>query len=700
MAGDRLGGTHSAPAGRGPAGSRPAGSRPAVSSLVRSAFVPGAGERPDLPRHRRAVAGRSMVAVGILAGLAAISLLIPQPWVAAALLGALGASLLWISARMHRNPLAIGAAIGWWAVTAPAIGALSALGTLAGIGAPVDPWLRFTQSTSCVFLVGAVVWTLAVLLSRGPWQTITVCWLINLLVAGCLGVLLPGWALLTSCVVVAAYLAWRAGAIATLIADTKERTRVSRLYDQSTGEQRVIVDRLTELPRQATVVHRVTVPQDFGARLDFDAYVVSPTGTYGVLSCDAIGRLRLNLAANRRVSVEGRSLDDLLLDVAVSACAASDALRVQVVPLVAMVGASFPADYPGVVPATVAPREVDAPVDVVMLDPDLLVDRILHGETVYTSNQLMMIAQRIRGVLRPVEQVGRSPLGLPLERPASAVPSGAPVAGAPISGAPGSGAPAAGAPVSGAVAGAAFASGGQPAPRQGAPAGGAASSGGAPAVPPAAVPPGGQPGVGQPAPTYAGSYGWAADGAGAPSYSAAANAAPPPAQARPPAAAAPPEQRQAWPAADPSWRTDSNTGWTPPGTGPGSGAGGPGQPPNAGQTSYPSHAQPPSNQPAYPATPAPAEAMTAGGDQTERVLGPGVEVMWFDSVGAWSGWVCVTGIVRLQQIPYGITGAGLTVGDEVVWVVAKTEWQRAVAERRAVNPALAQPVRAQTLHIV
>ncbi len=97
--------------------------------------------------------------------------------------------------------------------------------------------------------------------------------------------------------------------------------------------------------------------------------MVAQTGVYGVMVADAIGRLQLNVSATRRVAVENRSMDDLLLDAAVSAYAVSDALRVRVLPLVALPGATFPPQYPGVVPATVSPRELDGPVDVVMLEP-------------------------------------------------------------------------------------------------------------------------------------------------------------------------------------------------------------------------------------------------------------------------------------------------------------------------------------------
>ncbi|GAA1668792.1 hypothetical protein GCM10009765_17810 [Fodinicola feengrottensis] len=607
MSSMRLGGTQRAPSGV----------RRSFLAMGSAAFEQGEGARAGAHRHRRGIDSRTVFALVIAAGLVGIAIVVEQWWVAAGLAVGLAAGLCWVSGLRRHSVVGTATAIMWWAVTAPVVAAVAGLH-----GPAADPVIQLSQSAGSILFTGVLVWLLAVLLpSRSSWLSIMVCWAINASAAGPLALLAPGVTVLIGWTMIATYLCWRTGAVGAYVTRVRERSRVSRLYEQSTGEQREIIDRLADAPRKATVLHQMSVPRDFGARLQFDAYVVAQTGVYGVMVADAIGRLQLNVSATRRVAVENRSMDDLLLDAAVSAYAVSDALRVRVLPLVALPGATFPPQYPGVVPATVSPRELDGPVDVVMLEPSLLVDRICYGETIYTPTQLDMIVRRARSVLYPTEQAPahRLPVApdrlptVPLDAPpARPVPRSAPVPVAPRS------------QVSPQVTRRRVA---QALQRQ------------------------------------------------MPVRTDFPRVQPPPMAAAPvePVRTGPTWDDQVWGRAAGSESMANQQAWKPY------------------QVAERIEAPAPVERPVSAPT---------SRDSAELILGPGVEVMWFDDSGAWSGWVCATGVVRLSHVPNGAVDTGLNPGDRVVWVVARTEWDRAIAENRAVSPSLIQPVRAEMLQTV
>lgn len=610
MSSMRLGGTQRAPSGL----------RGSLLSVGAAAFEQGEGARAGAHRHRRGVDARTVFALLITAGLVGIALIVQQWWVAAGLAAGLGAGLCWVTGQRRHSVVGAAAAMIWWAATAPLVSAAAAYGP-----STTDQFVQLSRTTGVVIFTGVLVWVLAILLpSRSSWLSIMVCWAINASLAGPLALLAPGVTVLIGWSMMAAYLAWRTGAVGAYIQRVRERARVSRLYEQSTSEQREIIDRLADAPRRATVLHQMSVPRDFGARLQFDAYVVAGTGVYGVMVADAIGRLQLNVSATRRVAVENRSMDDLLLDAAVSAYAVSDALRVRVLPLVALPGATFPPQYPGVVPATVSPRELDAPVDVTMLEPSLLVDRICHGETIYTPAQLDMIVRRARSVLYPTEQAPVRRLPVPPHQ-LPTVPLSAPPVAAPLD---------------------------------------------TPPPPPIPLVPRHQ--QHSPSPQVTRQKVARALQRQAPVRTDFPRIQP--SQPQPPVSSAPTWDDAVWQQQGGSESMANQQAWKPYQV---------------------------ADRVAAPPEPASsAVTVPVGTDHPEQILGPGVEVMWFDDSGAWSGWVCATGVVRLSHVPNGAVDTGLTPGDRVVWVVARTEWDRAIAENRAVSPALIQPVRAELLQIV
>lgn len=538
-------------AGRGMKGSRvrewvggllPA--RPGVAGigrwLLRAALEPAAADiHPAAPRPRknyRRTYGIALLVVGVLTGLA---LLNNRQGLGTAMLIAFGLGAAYVAGAVHRSGMATALAIIWWIVTAPAVSALASLRLDNASGLA-----RFTAGTSSIIITGLAVWLVAVLTRAvRPWLTILTCWLITFIAVGIGTSLLPNYALIIGCLATAGYLYWRSGALLQIVDRLRGQAYQNRLLDDASDAQRETYERLRGVSKDMQVLYNVEAPADFGAPLPVDALVVSPTGVYTVFAVDALGRVRVNINARNRVTVEGRSIDTLLYDIASTAFAISEALRVEVTPLASMVGATFPAEYPGIIPISTSPKSANGVVELTLLDPHLLVDRLFYGESVYTSGQVATIVHRARGFLHGEGSKKRLPSHVDIRK----------------------------------------------------------------------------------------------------------------SNARR-------VQRSEHDAENSVLNDVADVLSTA----------------STGGDVRPS-----------------SDAYGSGDDE----YAPGMEVSWTDDSGSWDGWVCTSGIVMLSGIPDGALDTTLSVGDRVVWIVSKSEWERASDDQRDPDPALMQPVRVNSLRV-
>lgn len=508
---------------------KPSGRRPRLARagrwFVNAALEPASGHiKPETVRRRK-FARAYGIGLVITSVLIALAMLNNQAALVTAFVIAILIGLSYPAITVHRSGIATVLVMLWWVGTAPLIAALTGF-----VNSPATGMPRFVGATNTVVLIGILVSLMAVLMrARRPWLTIAVSWGINLVgtaVAALAGMGLPaviGWALVTL------YLVWRSGAPSLLIGKVRDRSIRDQVMRNATDVQREVFERLAHMRKDIPVLYLLKPPPDFGGSVAVDALVVGPTGVFGVYAVDALGRLQVNVSNKRRIAVEQRGIDSYLYDVARSAHAIGEALRVEVTPIGVMVGATFPSEYPGIIRLATQPAKASETVDLTLLDPDLLLDRIYYGDNVYSTGQQATISRRARIVLRTAYDDEKQPAD--------------------------------------------------------------ASGDSAAGTDEAAV-------LNDLAEIFS--------------------------------------SRESAAAVDPlSKRTE------------------------------------------------------AGADR----FYPGMEVVWEDSAGQWEGWVCTTGVVPLDQVPELAVDQTLRAGDEVVWIVAKAEWDRASADRREPDEQLTQPVR-------
>jgi len=415
--------------------------------------------------------------------------------------------LIFVAWTGYRSALATAAAIGWWLITTP----LVSLAAAAGLP-PQEALLRAATSNEAIIGTGIAVWVSAVLMrSRRTWLTIMVCWVLNVTAVLGTAFVAPRFALVGGWVAIALYLAWRSGWLLAAYDRLTGRARMGRIFEVATEEQYEVYGQLTELPNSFVRLYQLAIPPEFTPATTLDAVVAGPTGLFHITAVDGLGRIAVNTSERRRVTVEGAAIDAELSDIARTAQALARALRVEVVPLVAMCGSTFPDGTHGLISIAVTlPRrtvsESGRNTDVVpltLIDAQLLARRIGFGPPVYTAGQVQRIIHRANTVL--------------------------------------------------------------------------------------------------------------------------------------------------WPAAG-----------------------------------------------------APDRRVTRlrRGKAAQPRFAPGVEVEWVDESGTWAGWVCVSRVTVLDEVPKGPVASTLSVKDDVVWIVAKTEWDRARGEGRDPDPELVQPVATTALRLV
>jgi hypothetical protein len=508
--------------------------------LVRAALEPASADiHPAAPQPRknyRRAYGIALLVAGALTGLA---LLNNRQALGTAMVIAFGLGAAYVAGAVHRRGVATALAIIWWIATAPAVSALASLrlGDANGLA-------RFTAGTSTIIITGLAVWLVAALTrAPRPWLTILTCWLITLVAIGIGTSVLPNYALAIGFLATGGYLYWRSGALLQIIDRMRGHAYQSRLLDDASDAQRETYERLRGVGKDMQVLYNIVAPADFGAPLPVDALVVGPTGVYTVFAVDALGRVRVNVNTRNRVSVEGRSIDALLYDIASTAFAISEALRVEVTPLASMVGATFPADYPGIIPISTSPKSASGVVELALLDPHLLVDRLFYGESVYTTGQVATIVHRARGFLPGDGRRGRLPSHVEIRK--------------------------------------------------------------------------------------------------------------------------------------------SNANRVQ----------------KAKQDDESSILDDVADVLSTASTGGDVRASAGMHGSSQGDYAPGLEVSWTDDSGSWDGWVCTTGIVILSGIPDGALDTTLAIGDQVVWIVSKSEWERAEEDHRDPDPALVQPVRVNSLRV-
>ncbi|MGH3428735.1 MAG: hypothetical protein ACRDQZ_14400, partial [Mycobacteriales bacterium] len=462
---------------------------------------------PIGPKRRNLRRIYSIALVGV-AGLTVIARVNNAKGFTTAFFIALLLGLIFIAWTGYRSAVATAAAIGWWLVTTPLISLLAAAGL-----PTQEALLRAATSREAIIGTGIAVWVCAVLMrARRSWVTITVCWILNVAAIGGTAYLAPRYTLVAGWIAIALYLTWRAGWLLALYDRGTGRARMGRAFEMATEEQYEVYGHLADLSSSFVRLYQLAVPDEYKPATTLDAIVVGPTGLFHVTAVDGLGRIAVNTSERRRVTVEGAAIDGELTDIARTAQALARALRVEVVPLVAMCGSTFPEGSHGLISIAVTlpgrPVGDDGPsrtdtVPLTLIDAELLARRISFGSPVYTAGQVHRIIHRANTVLWPA--------------------------------------------------------------------------------------------------------------AGAPDRRAR-------------------RLRR------------------------GRGAPGP--------------------------------------------FTPGVEVEWVDDSGTWSGWVCVSRVTTLDEVPKGPLASTLSVKDRVVWIVAKKEWERARSEDRDPDPELMQPVAATALRIV
>ncbi|MGH3545651.1 MAG: hypothetical protein ACRDPW_06975, partial [Mycobacteriales bacterium] len=182
----------------------------------------------------------------------------------------------------------------------------------------------------------------------------------------------------------------------------------------ATEEQYEVYGQLTELGNSFVRLYQLAIPPEFRPATTLDAVVVGPTGLFHITAVDGLGRIVVNTSERRRVTVEGAAIDAELTDIAGTAQALARALRVEVVPLVAMCGSTFPDGTHGLISIavtlprrsgasnqdTAAERNADV-VPLTVIDVELLARRISFGPAVYTAGQVQRIIHRANTALWP-----------------------------------------------------------------------------------------------------------------------------------------------------------------------------------------------------------------------------------------------------------------------------------------------------------
>jgi len=199
----------------------------------------------------------------------------------------------------------------------------------------------------------------------------------------------------------ALYIAWRAGWLLRIYDKARGRARLGRLFETATEEQYEVYGQLTELPSSYIRLYQLAVPTDYKPATTIDALVIGPTGLYQVTAVDGLGRIAVNVSERRRVTVEGAAIDAELTDIAQTARALARAIRVEVVPMVAMCGSTFPEGSHGLLSIAVTlPGKSDV-VPLTLIDAELLARRIKFGPVVYTTGQVQRILHRVNEELWP-----------------------------------------------------------------------------------------------------------------------------------------------------------------------------------------------------------------------------------------------------------------------------------------------------------
>ncbi len=484
-----------------------AGAGPAAAAALRRSVATARTIRPEPigPRKRNLRRIYSIALLGV-AALIVVARINNAQGFSTAFFIALLLGLIFIAWTGYRSALATAAAIGWWLITTPLISLAAASGLPAQ-----EVLVRAATSNEAIIGTGIAVWVCAVLMrARRSWITILGCWFLNVAAILATGALAPRLALAGGWLAIALYLAWRAGWLLAAYDRLNGRARMGRVFQVATEEQYEVYGHLAELGNGFVRRYQLAVPDEYNPATTLDALVVGPTGLFQITAVDGLGRIVVNTSERRRVTVEGASIDAELTDIARTAQALARALRVEVVPLVAMCGSTFPEGNHGLISIaiTLPPRQAtesrETKADLIpltLIDAELLARRIAFGSAVYTTGQVQRIIHRMSTVL--------------------------------------------------------------------------------------------------------------------------------------------------WPAAGAADRRITRRRRGP----------------------------------------------------KRDTFAPGVEVEWVDESGIWSGWVCVSRVTVLDEVPKGPLASTLSVKDKVVWIVAKAEWDRARGEGRDPNPELVQPVASSALRL-
>lgn len=309
------------------------------------------------PPPRRVNYGRvyrmGLAGVAILTGLA---LLHGSQRLAIGFLVALALGVVWVGWLAHRRVVATTIALGWWLVTAPAVGLLGTADA-----PPAEAYAVTASATASVALLGLLVAVAALFTrARRVWLVLVLAWLVNVLAVLAAAFLLPSYALL-------------AGAGVTMLA----------LAVVGSG---ATLGRPDRAPRPAALAG---LPAAYRVRgLGEEWVVVGRTGTYLVALVDLSGTVA---TAGRRLTVGGADLDEPLDALVRAAETLGAEIRTPIRPVAALTHADFPDDPPGV-------YVVDArgSGEVLVLAPDLLVPRLRHGHTALSVGQVRRIAARLR----------------------------------------------------------------------------------------------------------------------------------------------------------------------------------------------------------------------------------------------------------------------------------------------------------------
>lgn len=342
-----------------------------------------------------------------------------RPGFAAAVLLALILALVYVVWAAHRAVFLTVAVVLWWLVTGPFIAVL----TVDDMNVQQLAKAQITSSMPLFWATGVAVWMIVLLMRvRRPWLAMLNCWAIVSSTILAVSYWDSGNAFYVAWSALALYLGWRSGLFLAIWDAVRLRTSLGRDYEDANEAQYVAYKEINRLPRAYRTFRQLAVP-DVGASEYADALVAGPTGLFYIAALEAEGEITVSAGRPRRVLVNKKNIDKQLVHIASVARDLRSVLDLDLKTIVILNGGEFP--NRGLLSATARPPNLgdekdnsdethksvtmEGPEPLTLLDPELLMQRLKFGPTVYTVGQLQRVVHRIRVRLVPARPKRRQP---------------------------------------------------------------------------------------------------------------------------------------------------------------------------------------------------------------------------------------------------------------------------------------------------